>query len=135
MSPASFSAGIDSPVSAACWTWRSRASSRRASAGTRSPAASRTMSPGTSSDWRSEEHTSELQSQSNLVCRLLLEIKTQPARVLPLAGVEGGGGTANDVLGAGLGHDGNYNRHCERSEPIQSRASSLDCFVASLLAM
>src|SRR5438270_6805217 len=28
------------------------------------------------SDWRSEEHTSELQSQSNLVCRLLLEKKT-----------------------------------------------------------
>src|SRR2546430_10695772 len=27
------------------------------------------------SDWRSEEHTSELQSQSNLVCRLLLEKK------------------------------------------------------------
>src|SRR2546430_10517591 len=25
------------------------------------------------SNWRSEEHTSELQSQSNLVCRLLLE--------------------------------------------------------------
>src|SRR2546430_5712952 len=24
-------------------------------------------------EWRSEEHTSELQSQSNLVCRLLLE--------------------------------------------------------------
>src|SRR2546430_11289707 len=29
---------------------------------------------------RSEEHTSELQSQSNLVCRLLLEKKTQIAR-------------------------------------------------------
>src|SRR3972149_5305241 len=29
-----------------------------------------------SSDGRSEEHTSELQSQSNLVCRLLLEKKT-----------------------------------------------------------
>src|SRR2546430_10237497 len=28
-----------------------------------------------SSDTRSEEHTSELQSQSNLVCRLLLEKK------------------------------------------------------------
>src|SRR2546427_3691619 len=28
-----------------------------------------------SSDCRSEEHTSELQSQSNLVCRLLLEKK------------------------------------------------------------
>jgi hypothetical protein len=36
------------PVRAACW-WRSRASRRRASAGTRSPAASRTMSPGISS--------------------------------------------------------------------------------------
>src|SRR2546430_7638986 len=32
-----------------------------------------------SGEWvsRSEEHTSELQSQSNLVCRLLLEKKTQ----------------------------------------------------------
>src|SRR2546430_13189525 len=29
---------------------------------------------------RSEEHTSELQSQSNLVCRLLLEKKTTPDR-------------------------------------------------------
>src|SRR2546430_9608102 len=29
-------------------------------------------------DGRSEEHTSELQSQSNLVCRLLLEKKKQP---------------------------------------------------------
>src|SRR2546430_7272335 len=28
---------------------------------------------------RSEEHTSELQSQSNLVCRLLLEKKKNPA--------------------------------------------------------
>src|SRR5256886_12598405 len=27
----------------------------------------------TEEQWRSEEHTSELQSQSNLVCRLLLE--------------------------------------------------------------
>src|SRR2546427_6267692 len=31
--------------------------------------------PGPRSDPRSEEHTSELQSQSNLVCRLLLEKK------------------------------------------------------------
>src|SRR3989475_8868954 len=29
--------------------------------------------------WRSEEHTSELQSQSNLVCRLLLEKKKKTA--------------------------------------------------------
>src|SRR2546430_7993804 len=31
-------------------------------------------------DFRSEEHTSELQSQSNLVCRLLLEKKKEPER-------------------------------------------------------
>src|SRR5688572_31052649 len=30
--------------------------------------------------WRSEEHTSELQSQSNLVCRLLLEKKKHALR-------------------------------------------------------
>src|SRR6266853_4154553 len=36
--------------------------------------------------WRSEEHTSELQSQSNLVCRLLLEKKKkiQDLRLPPL---------------------------------------------------
>src|SRR2546430_8881982 len=32
---------------------------------------------------RSEEHTSELQSQSNLVCRLLLEKKKPPWRPAP----------------------------------------------------
>src|SRR2546430_8940797 len=32
---------------------------------------------------RSEEHTSELQSQSNLVCRLLLEKKKKNARLFP----------------------------------------------------
>src|SRR2546430_2934928 len=34
---------------------------------------------------RSEEHTSELQSQSNLVCRLLLEKKKNPALQLCFA--------------------------------------------------
>src|SRR2546430_3550563 len=34
---------------------------------------------------RSEEHTSELQSQSNLVCRLLLEKKKKKTAHLPLA--------------------------------------------------
>src|SRR5438270_10643773 len=33
--------------------------------------------------WRSEEHTSELQSQSNLVCRLLLEKKKKKKTTLP----------------------------------------------------
>src|SRR2546430_8002091 len=36
---------------------------------------------------RSEEHTSELQSQSNLVCRLLLEKKNETTQLL--AGAEG----------------------------------------------
>src|SRR5260221_9066578 len=31
--------------------------------------------PGAAGAWRSEEHTSELQSHSDLVCRLLLEKK------------------------------------------------------------
>src|SRR2546427_2624549 len=35
-------------------------------------------------DLRSEEHTSELQSQSNLVCRLLLEKKKEKRHVLKL---------------------------------------------------
>src|SRR2546430_9846588 len=34
---------------------------------------------------RSEEHTSELQSQSNLVCRLLLEKKNSNRRACPLS--------------------------------------------------
>src|SRR6266853_4768146 len=39
-------------------------------------ACSRQQCPHCKTDWsRSEEHTSELQSQSNLVCRLLLEKK------------------------------------------------------------
>src|SRR2546430_8870867 len=41
----------------------------------RSRAASRLRRSGVSQAQRSEEHTSELQSQSNLVCRLLLEKK------------------------------------------------------------
>src|SRR3989475_9506098 len=32
--------------------------------------------------WRSEEHTSELQSQSNLVCRLLLEKKKKSTEMM-----------------------------------------------------
>src|SRR5688572_31110628 len=38
--------------------------------------------PSTQSEpWRSEEHTSELQSQSNLVCRLLLEKKNKTKKI------------------------------------------------------
>src|SRR2546430_6108873 len=50
--------------------------------------------------WRSEEHTSELQSQSNLVCRLLLEKKSLPKEWaqqmenLPIGPCAGSCGTA-----------------------------------------
>src|SRR2546430_8430033 len=40
-----------------------------------------TAGPRPTSSRRSEEHTSELQSQSNLVCRLLLEKKKKDALV------------------------------------------------------
>src|SRR2546430_7284611 len=45
---------------------------------------SRTWARGWPHGRRSEEHTSELQSQSNLVCRLLLE-KKKPRRLAPPA--------------------------------------------------
>src|SRR5260221_10972438 len=37
--------------------------------------------------WRSEEHTSELQSHSDLVCRLLLEKKKKKTRRRALRGI------------------------------------------------
>src|SRR3989442_4619366 len=37
--------------------------------------------------WRSEEHTSELQSRPHLVCRLLLDKKKKIDRVIRLCGV------------------------------------------------
>src|SRR2546430_12639423 len=51
---------------------------------TRPPEVSLIYGPITVTGHRSEEHTSELQSQSNLVCRLLLEKKknsVEPLRV------------------------------------------------------
>src|SRR2546430_7624230 len=53
------------------WAWPQ---SRR----TYRPPSVRPLSGGRSKLSRSEEHTSELQSQSNLVCRLLLEKKKHP---------------------------------------------------------
>src|SRR5256885_12547282 len=55
--------------------WRS--GSRRPSA----ISASRTSSPNKISGGRSEEHTSELQSPCNLVCRLLLEKKKKKKHI------------------------------------------------------
>src|SRR6266567_7311162 len=56
--------------------FRSRQHRRPASQGGKEEARLRTFGIGLASgSSRSEEHTSELQSQSNLVCRLLLEKK------------------------------------------------------------
>src|SRR2546430_7807055 len=54
-------------------SWGARTSSSSPEASESAPRRSRAASSPRSS--RSEEHTSELQSQSNLVCRLLLEKK------------------------------------------------------------
>src|SRR5690606_4673961 len=56
--------------------------------------------------WRSEEHTSELQSRENLVCRLLLEKKKLPNRnrcpatspLIPLAGISENSSMVNCAL-------------------------------------
>src|SRR5690606_42116579 len=53
---------------AACWSCRGAARSLSRCRGARPAPSSRT-----GMRWRSEEHTSELQSRENLVCRLLLE--------------------------------------------------------------
>src|SRR2546427_8422718 len=78
---------------------------------------------GTSNDWkapcapRSEEHTSELQSQSNLVCRLLLEKKKkkQNARVRKRAAQQ------RDKSGDQLPQAGEIDQVTDRSQ-IQTTA-------------
>src|SRR2546429_5320537 len=49
--------------------------SRARLAGRDRPRDDRSSAPGIETAWRSEEHTSELQSRLHLVCRLLLEKK------------------------------------------------------------
>src|SRR5256886_8512859 len=56
------------------WRWQGRLRSA-------SRTASRAHKSGIEDPARSEEHTSELQSQSNLVCRLLLEKKKNTAPI------------------------------------------------------
>src|SRR5438270_11204006 len=56
----------------------------RPASASRRPRSRRHTSPGTRPGrTRSEEHTSELQSQSNLVCRLLLEKKKKKKQTNP----------------------------------------------------
>src|SRR2546427_3292640 len=78
--PASTRPGLEA---SGVWIARSRPTSPvRASSCSGSPlrsSRSRTLGPVTA---RSEEHTSELQSQSNLVCRLLLEKKKKTNKIV-----------------------------------------------------
>src|SRR5690625_5457963 len=62
----------DSPPCSSCSASSSPGSGSCSPPGSTSPPAS---SVGSSCSWRSEEHTSELQSRGHLVCRLLLEKK------------------------------------------------------------
>src|SRR2546430_12434861 len=62
-------------------SWRAGRAGARAS-WPRSPSGRRRRDPHPDRGRRSEEHTSELQSQSNLVCRLLLE-KKKTTSVVP----------------------------------------------------
>src|SRR2546430_10100456 len=61
--------------------FRSLLSARRSTDGPRAARASPAHRWTGSAGARSEEHTSELQSQSNLVCRLLLEKKKKRQQV------------------------------------------------------
>src|SRR2546430_12077565 len=67
---------VDDPQARQLWSSRRRRGPDRAGHNGRRIAACNDHA-------RSEEHTSELQSQSNLVCRLLLEKKTQKAPTYP----------------------------------------------------
>src|ERR1022692_3550977 len=57
--------------------WISRKACRRVPTAPSTCRRSRSRASAWRSWWRSEEHTSELQSPCNLVCRLLLEKKTK----------------------------------------------------------
>src|SRR2546430_11200014 len=66
------------PISSSRTIWASTGAKSLTSA--RRPTLHGTSSALTAPPRRSEEHTSELQSQSNLVCRLLLEKKKQKSQ-------------------------------------------------------
>src|SRR6516165_566376 len=67
---------------------------------------------------RSEEHTSELQSQSNLVCRLLLE-KKKKARPGPLPGPARVNATVAAVSGSARGDARLSRRWAASADPLQ----------------
>src|SRR2546427_2897024 len=85
------------------------------------PKATRLLTPRVQR--RSEEHTSELQSQSNLVCRLLLEKKKKEKNRCQIAGVakEGKswarGEQPHEFTWSGVRHRLPFNNHEGRAPP------------------
>src|SRR3954464_6934418 len=65
---------------------------------------------------RSEEHTSELQSHDNLVCRLLLEKKTIHGQPALAARARRGGGPGPTDAGARAGRERRQRRRCRDDE-------------------
>src|SRR6204780_1287467 len=79
---------------------------------------------------RSEEHTSELQSHSYLVCRLLLEKKTYPAVIKLVRRSHGKGGASHSsVCGSGRGSKA----HCRREPNSAEDAFSAFCLFFFLM--
>src|SRR5437667_2612611 len=66
------------PIASIFWAWRSCSSRPR-----------RSLTSSAKTSWRSEEHTSELQSHHDLVCRLLLE-KKKVSQSSPLPAMKSG---------------------------------------------
>src|SRR5256885_8957536 len=79
--------------------------------------------------YRSEEHTSELQSPCNLVCRLLLEkkkenVKHNPKVSLLFSNPEGDTAGKHALLGQCMSHvtDADAGTRCQKSQPDWRRA-------------
>src|SRR5256885_12622126 len=66
------------PISSATYSYKATTSSIRLRMSVRSRRSCITPASASATSSRSEEHTSELQSPCNLVCRLLLEKKNTP---------------------------------------------------------
>src|ERR1039457_146552 len=70
---------------------------------------------------RSEEHTSELQSPCNLVCRLLLEKNRHPGGRAPFSTAAG---TRSQPRGAGASASGDDSARCDGTSSAMSLASA-----------
>src|SRR3989442_10812425 len=77
--------GVQTCALPICWLSRRRLGCSGTSS--RSSRATMRGCAGRASVWRSEEHTSELQSRPHLVCRLLLEKKKKKIRLFKVVAI------------------------------------------------